>query len=135
MADILSPSERSRIMSLIRSKDTKPEQLVRKLCTSLGVRYRLHRKDLPGSPDLVFGPRKLALFVNGCFWHRHEGCRFAYTPKTRVGFWKDKFAANQARDRAASLALRRAGWRIAVVWECETRNPQKLSTRLARLLK
>lgn len=135
MADIVSPTERSRIMSLIRSKNTRPEHVVRKLCTKLGTRYRLHRKDLPGSPDLVFVSRKTAIFVNGCFWHHHRGCRLAYMPKTRVEFWSAKFEGNRTRDLAASRALRKAGWRVAVVWECETHNPQALLRTLSRLLK
>lgn len=134
MVDIVSASRRSQIMARIGSKDTGPERVVRKICTLMGRRYRLNRKDLPGSPDLVFKSLSLAIFVHGCFWHRHRDCRLAYTPKSRVEFWAEKFARNEARDAAAARALRRLGWRVAVVWECETRNPQKLQLRLARLL-
>src|SRR5690242_19414048 len=99
-----------------------------------GARYRLHRKDLPGSPDLVFGPRKLAIFVHGCFWHRHAGCKLAWTPKSRVEFWNEKFANNHARDRTASQALRRSGWRVEVIWECETREKEHLANRIGQVL-
>src|SRR4051812_49124729 len=108
-------------MSLVHAKNTRPELVVRQLCTRLGLRYRLHRKDLPGTPDLVFVAQQTAIFVNGCFWHRHRGCRLASMPKSRTAFWKEKFAKNTARDRAAQCALRRLGWKVANVWECQTR--------------
>jgi DNA mismatch endonuclease (patch repair protein) len=121
-------------MSSVRGRDTGPEHVVRAICTGLGARYRLHRRDLPGSPDLAFGPRKLAIFVHGCFWHRHRGCKLATSPKSRVEFWNDKFAKNVARDRAATRALRRSGWRVEVVWECETRQKERLMRRIGRVL-
>jgi DNA mismatch endonuclease (patch repair protein) len=121
-------------MSQIGSKDTQPELIVRRLLTEMGLRYRLHRRDLPGKPDIVFGPRRLVLFVHGCFWHRHRGCRMASTPSANAAFWQTKFDANTARDRRNTTALKRAGWRVAVIWECETRQPERLARRLQRLL-
>lgn len=121
-------------MSQIGSKDTQPELIVRRLLTEMGLRYRLHRRDLPGKPDIVFGPRRLVLFVHGCFWHRHRGCRMASTPSANSAFWQTKFDANMARDRRNTAALKRAGWRVAVIWECETRQPERLARRLQRLL-
>ena len=121
-------------MSQIGSKDTQPELIVRRLLTEMGLRYRLHRRDLPGKPDIVFGPRRLVLFVHGCFWHRHRGCRLASTPSANAAFWQSKFDANTARDRRNTTALKRAGWRVAVIWECETRQPERLARRLQRLL-
>lgn len=133
MADILTRQQRSALMSKIRAKDTKPEMIVRRLAHSLGYRFRLHRRDLPGSPDLIFPSRKKAIFVHGCFWHRHC-CGRAYAPKTRAGFWKRKFLANVARDRWAKRALRRAGWKVLVIWECQTLSGESLLRRLARFL-
>lgn len=121
-------------MSRIGSKDTQPELIVRRLLTEMGLRYRLHRRDLPGKPDIVFGPRRLVLFVHGCFWHRHRGCRMASTPSANAAFWQTKLDANMARDRRNTAALKRAGWRVAVIWECETRQPERLARRLQRLL-
>lgn len=121
-------------MSQIGSKDTQPELIVRRLLTEMGLRYRLHRRDLPGKPDIVFGPRRLVLFVHGCFWHRHRGCRMASTPSANAAFWQTKFDANMARDRRNTAALKRAGWRVAVIWECETRQLERLARRLQRLL-
>ena len=117
-------------MSRVRGKDTRPEIVVRQVAHALGLRFRLQRKDLPGRPDLVFPKRRLALFVHGCFWHRHEGCTKASTPKTRAEFWADKFAANVARDRSVTEKLVEAGWRVEVVWECETRDRVALAERL-----
>jgi DNA mismatch endonuclease (patch repair protein) len=132
--DRLSPERRSWNMSQIGSKDTQPELIVRRLITEMGLRYRLHRRDLPGKPDIVFGPRRLVLFVHGCFWHRHRGCRMASTPSANAAFWQTKFDANTARDRRNTTVLKRAGWRVAVIWECETRQPERLARRLQRLL-
>ena len=126
MADFVSPERRSAIMSRIRSKDTKPELRVRKTAHAMGLRFRLHRNDLPGTPDLVFPKWRTAVFVHGCFWHRHPGCRKAYEPKSRVDFWKKKFAANVERDERTRKALEKAGWKVVVIWECETENPDRL---------
>ena len=101
----------------------------------MGLRFRLHRKDLPGRPDLIFPRHRLAVFVHGCFWHRHEGCRYAYTPKSRVAFWTRKFAGNVARDRRNEDALRDLGWRVLIVWECEVRDAEAVGMRLARCVR
>lgn len=122
-------------MSRVKRQDTGPELVVRRLCTALGARYRLHRNDLPGTPDLVFRSRGLIVFVHGCFWHRHASCRLATTPKTRAGFWRKKFDRNRKRDRSVAARLRRAGWRVEVVWECETRDKVKLQGRIAKILR
>jgi DNA mismatch endonuclease (patch repair protein) len=111
------------MMSGIRARDTKPEVLVRKALFRAGFRFRLHRRDLPGSPDVVLPGRRVAVFVHGCFWHAHDGCRYAKTPATRREFWESKLAANVERDKRAREALLSAGWRVLVVWECATRSP------------
>jgi len=132
----LPPSrERSARMAKIRQKHTGPEIKVRSLLHRMGLRFRLHRRELPGSPDIVLPRLSTAIFVHGCFWHRHPGCRLASTPKTRTQFWDDKFAANVARDRTAIRALKALGWRVLVVWECETRNLSALSNRLNIVLR
>ena len=120
-------------MSRIRGKDTKPELRVRSQLHRMGYRFRLHRKDLPGRPDIVLPKYDTVIFVHGCFWHRHKGCRFAYTPKTRVEFWQTKFDLNVRRDRRNEAALRKRGWRIIRIWECRTGDPQKLQQQLARI--
>ena len=117
-------------MSRIRGRDTKPELLVRSLLHRLGYRFRLHRRDLPGTPDIVLPKYQTVIFVHGCFWHRHPGCHYAYTPKSRVHFWKKKFAANVHRDAKTRRALEQAGWQVLVVWECELRNMDALAGRL-----
>lgn len=121
MTDIVSPERRSEMMRRIRSEGTSPELTVRRYLHALGYRYRLHAKDLPGSPDIVFRSRRLAIFVHGCYWHRHPDCRLAYTPKSRTEFWEDKFRANVRRDRRTAAQLEELGWRILVVWECDVR--------------
>ena len=121
MTDIVNSASRSRMMSGIRGKNTKPELLLRKALTSLGYRYRLHRKDLPGAPDVVMPARKVAIFAHGCFWHMHLGCRFATLPTTRPEFWSAKLRGNVERDQKAMEALRLMGWRTLVVWECGTK--------------
>ena len=117
-------------MARIRGRDTVPEIIVRRIAHGLGFRFRLYRKDLPGCPDLVFPRYRSVVFVHGCFWHRHEDCRYAYEPKTRVGFWSEKFDRNVVRDRHDADALRALGWRVLVIWECETRNRKDLEARL-----
>lgn len=126
MTDIMTPARRSEIMSRVRAKNTKPEIAVRRAAHALGLRFRLHRRDLPGTPDLVFPRLRVALFVHGCFWHRHEGCAKASTPSSRVEFWSEKLAGNVARDTRKQVALLEAGWRPVVIWECETRKPDEL---------
>lgn len=121
MADIVSKDIRSRMMSAIHGKNTKPEFAVRKVLTRAGFRYRLHRKDLPGTPDVVMPGRRIAIFVHGCFWHQHKGCRFSRMPTTNTAFWHEKLTRNVERDSQAAEALLRGGWRILTVWECATR--------------
>ena len=119
--DVLSPAQRKRNMSAIKGRDTKPEILLRKLLHSLGYRFRIQRKDLPGRPDIVLPKYKTAIFVNGCFWHRHEGCRFASTPSSNSEFWQKKFAANVERDARNYAALKELGWTVLIIWECEVK--------------
>lgn len=118
-------------MRSVRQKNTSPEMIVRRLVHAMGGRYRLHRRGLPGTPDLVFPGRRLVLFVHGCFWHRHQGCRLASTPKSNVLFWRDKFCANVERDLRKEAELEAFGWRVVVIWECETRDIAALSNRLS----
>lgn len=132
--DIVSPQRRSEMMSGIRGRDTKPEIAVRRLAHRLGYRFRLHRRDLPGTPDLVFPGRKKVIFVHGCFWHRHPGCRFAYQPKSNVGKWQAKFEANVARDARVREELARIGWDVLTIWECETADLDMLTNKLATFL-
>lgn len=119
MVDTVSPKRRSSIMSRVRSKDTVPELKIRSLVHGLGYRFRLHRRDLPGCPDLVFSTRRKVIFVHGCFWHRHRKCALSRMPKSRVEFWTVKLNANVARDVINTKALRKAGWKVLVVWECQ----------------
>lgn len=119
MVDIVAPDVRSRMMSGIRGKDTKPELMLRRALHARGLRYRLHDRRLPGSPDLVFPRFGAVLFVHGCFWHRHPGCDKATTPSTRPEFWAEKFRQNVERDARKSRELRTAGWRVGTIWECE----------------
>ena len=121
-------------MARIRAKDTWPELAVRRLLHSLGYRYRLHRRELPGSPDICFPSRKKAIFVHGCFWHRHKGCMRTTQPRTRTSFWEDKFRKNVIRDRRNMAGLIELGWTAMVVWECETKNLERLAPRLMRFL-
>lgn len=135
MVDRLTPERRSWNMSRIRGRDTKPELVVRKLLHEMGYRFRLHRADLPGRPDIVLPRHKTVVFVHGCYWHRHPGCRFAYTPKSRQGFWNAKFASNVARDQRNQFDLTDAGWRVVVIWECQTTDRYVLAQRLIADLK
>lgn len=134
MTDILSRSDRSALMARIRGKDTAPERAVRSLVHGLGYRFRLHVRDLPGRPDLVLPRLATVIFVHGCYWHRHSCPAGRVVPKTRSSFWTRKFECNVARDRLATARLRRLGWRVLSVWECETKQPLKLQRRLRRLL-
>jgi len=117
-------------MAAIHGKDTAPELAVRRILHAMGLRFRLHRKDLPGRPDIVLPRHRTVVFVHGCFWHRHEGCRYTTTPKTRLEFWQAKFDANVARDHRNRIALEEMGWRGLVVWECELRDAEALRDRL-----
>lgn len=121
MADVVDSKTRSRMMSGIRSKDTKPEMAVRRFLHGQGFRYRLHRRGLPGTPDLVFPKYKTVVFVHGCFWHGHD-CRYFRLPKTRTEFWSEKISGNRARDAKNEEALRASGWKVIVIHECEIRD-------------
>jgi len=131
MIDRLSRERRSWNMSRIRGRHTAPEKLVRSALHRSGYRFRLHSKQLPGRPDVVLPKYRTVVFVHGCFWHRHEGCRYAYTPKSRVAFWSAKFEGNVERDRRNVRALRKLGWKVVTVWECEADRPEKWLSRLA----
>lgn len=135
--DSLTPERRSALMSTIRGKDTAPELRVRRAAHALGYRFRLHRRDLPGCPDLVFRRRRKIIMVHGCFWHQHPGCTNTARPKTHEAYWEAKFARTMERDRNAQAALSAAGWQVLVVWECETapRDPLLLATRLDEFLR
>lgn len=130
----LTKSERSQLMRRVKRQDTAPEMVVRRIAHRLGLRYRLHRTDLPGSPDIVFGPRRKLIFVHGCFWHRHPGCSRASIPKTRTEFWTAKFDRNVARDAKAERLLRDMGWDVITIWECETRDKPALQRKLTHLI-
>jgi DNA mismatch endonuclease (patch repair protein) len=132
--DVLTPQQRKRCMSAIKSKHTKPEVLVRMVLRRLGYHYQLHVGRLPGRPEIVIPKQKLTIFVHGCFWHCHR-CRYGrVTPKTNVGFWKTKRLGNVERDKRNSRTLRKSGWRVMTVWECWTKKPDELAERLANLL-
>lgn len=133
MPDIVSAQKRSEMMSGIKGKNTKPELQVRKALFSMGYRFRLHRKDLPGRPDIVLPGRRVAILVHGCFWHGHRDCRYAKTPSTRTEFWTNKLDSNRARDVRDLEALQKAGWRTLVVWECYLRQPMPPGTLAAEL--
>ena len=136
MTDSLSPSRRSANMAAILSKGMKPELVVRRLVYSLGYRFRLHRKNLPGKPDLVFGPRRKIIFVHGCFWHLHpkDDCLDSRRPKSNRGYWLPKLRRNVERDAQHLRALRKLGWKVLVIWECETKDQTRLVKRLDRFL-
>lgn len=135
MVDRLTPERRSRLMSRVRSKDTSPELAVRKIVHALGYRFRLHRRDLPGTPDMILPKHRAVIFVHGCFWHRHPKCRKASNPTTRVEFWTEKFRRNVERDKTDRNRLRRRGWRVLVVWECQTKNAAEVERRIISFLK
>ena len=122
MADVKTPEQRSRNMAAIKGKDTKPEMIVRKYLFSRGLRFRVQVRKLPGTPDIVLPKYKTAIFVNGCFWHGHEGCKYFRLPKSNVEFWKEKIERNIERDRESMQALLDLGWKVVRVWECELRN-------------
>lgn len=133
--DTLTKERRSWNMAQIRGANTQPERLVRSVLQRLGARFRLHRKHLPGHPDIVLPRYGLVVLVHGCFWHRHRRCRYAYTPRTRLKFWTHKFERTVARDKKVRRMLRQQGWKVAVIWECETRDPESLASRLGSLLR
>jgi len=134
--DTLTPEQRSERMSRVRGRDTKPELLVRRLVHGMGYRYRLHRHDLPGKPDLVFPARRKVLFVHGCFWHRHPdpACPLARLPKSRLDFWGPKLETNRKRDERNIVLLAELGWDVLVIWECQTKNREELQARIGEFL-
>lgn len=132
--DSISKERRSWNMSRIKGKDTTPEINVRYALHRLGYRFRLHRRDLPGNPDIVLPRYKIIIFVHGCFWHRHHMCKYAYTPKSRKKFWQKKFKENVFRDKLKQKELENAGWRVFVIWECETKNAEQLQDILKTIM-
>ena len=134
MTDVFTPEHRSRVMASVKGRDTKPELKVRRLLHRLGARFRLHRKDLPGAPDIVLPRRKLAIFVHGCFWHGHDCARGARVPKANRPYWEAKIGRNRSRDVVNREALEAAGWRVETIWECEMKDEAGLSDRLAVLV-
>ena len=132
--DLLTKEKRSWNMSRIKGKDTKPEKIVRSILHKNGFRFRLNRKDLPGKPDIVLPKYKTVILVHGCFWHRHSRCKYAYNPKSRVEFWQKKFSENIERDKFVKKELRKMGWKVIIVWECEIRNMEKLKNVLLKKL-
>jgi DNA mismatch endonuclease, patch repair protein len=134
VADKFTPEERSRIMARVKGRDTKPEKIVRSLLHAMGYRFRLHRKDLPGKPDIVLPKHKKVIFVHGCFWHGHPSCRRAARPTSNVNFWNTKIDGNISRDSAAQAALTSQGWQYLILWQCEISNLTALSNKLAEFL-
>ena len=135
MTDVYSAEKRSAVMRRVKARNTTPEMTVRRALTRLGARYRLHRKDLPGSPDIVMPGRRLALFVHGCFWHGHDCARGARTPKANRDYWVAKVERNRARDARSRTALEAAGWRVETIWECELKDAAALEARLRGVLR
>jgi DNA mismatch endonuclease (patch repair protein) len=132
--DIMTPTERSKRMSLIRSMDTQPELLVRRLVHSMGYRYRSHDSALPGRPDIVFKSRRKVIFVHGCFWHLHQGCANSRPPKSKLDYWRPKLEGNVTRDKLVRGRLRRLGWHQLVVWECELDDRERLARKIGKFL-
>lgn len=135
MADVMTPKQRSRCMAAVKGKDTKPEMIVRKYLFSRGLRFRVQVRKLPGTPDIVLPKYKTAIFVNGCFWHGHEDCKYFRLPKSNVEFWKEKIGRNIERDRESMQALLDLGWKIIRVWECELRNKANREDTLNKIYK
>lgn len=135
MADNLTPEKRSWNMGRIRSVNTKPEMVIRSLLHKMGYRFRLHRKDLPGKPDIVLPKYRTIIFVHGCFWHRHKDCKFAYTPKSRIDFWEEKFKNNIERDKKHVDTLKQMDWRVIIIWECEIKDIDRLQANLSSKLR
>jgi DNA mismatch endonuclease (patch repair protein) len=134
MTDVFDPAKRSQVMARVKGRDTAPELKVRKLLTAMGARYRLHRKDLPGAPDIALPGRRLAIFVHGCFWHGHDCARGARVPKQNRDYWEAKIGRNRARDQRTRAELEALGWKPLILWECELKDETALRTRLADAL-
>lgn len=135
MTDIVDKKTRSRIMASIRSKDTAPEKAVRSLLHRMGFRFRLHNKALPGKPDICLPRYKTVIFVHGCFWHRHAKCRDGRLPKSNLGYWAPKIEKNVLRDKKRKKELKRLGWKVITIWECETKNMDLVQAKIARDLR
>ena len=133
MADVMTPEQRSRCMAAVKGKDTKPEMIVRKYLFSRGLRYRVNNRKLPGSPDIVLRRYKTVVFVDGCFWHGHEGCKYFRLPKSNIDFWRHKIAMNIVRDYANNVDLKLAGWNVIRIWECEIKTKARRGETLERL--
>lgn len=133
MVDTVSVEVRSKMMGKVRSKNTEPELLVRSALHRMGLRFRIHRKDLPGRPDIILPRHRLAIFVHGCFWHRHLGCKHASTPNSNVAYWEAKFATTVSRDSRNRASLEQQGWTVVVIWECEARDGSRLQDILQQL--
>jgi DNA mismatch endonuclease (patch repair protein) len=134
VTDVFDPAKRSAVMRAVKGRDTGPEKTVRRLLTGLGARYRLHRKDLPGKPDIAMAGRRVAIFVHGCFWHGHDCARGARVPKANRDYWLAKVGRNRARDEASRVSLEAAGWRVETIWECDMKDEAGLRERLAAML-
>lgn len=134
MADFVTPEKRSKIMCGVKQANTKPELIVRRALHARGYRFRLHRKDLPGKPDIVLPKYKLAIFVHGCFWHQHAACKDGRLPASNEAYWTPKLRRNAERDAEKAAALETAGWQVATIWECEARSPGALAAALSRIL-
>lgn len=132
--DVFSRSKRSEIMSLVRTKNTKPEMMVRSFIHRLGYRYSLHKKELPGKPDIVMTKYRKIIFVNGCFWHGHKGCPRGFLPSSNKGFWKKKIASNALRDSRNLRKLRKDGWKVLTIWECQLNSPEMFKRRICKFL-
>ena len=133
--DKVTPAKRSWTMAQVKGENTGPERLVRSLLHNMGFRFRLHRRDLPGVPDIVLPKWETVIFVHGCFWHRHPGCKRASTPTSNTVYWEAKFKRNQMRDSENQNQLTSLGWKVIIIWECELRNPEKVKKRLSDELK
>ncbi len=134
MSDVFTKEQRSRIMSRIAGADTKPELLVRKVLHAMGYRFRLHNKKLPGKPDIVLSRHKKVIFVHGCFWHGHEGCHRSARPASNQAFWEKKLSGNTERDKRNLLELKGLGWKVLIVWACETKDQDRLTSLLGRFM-
>lgn len=134
MADVFTPEKRSRIMARVKGSNTRPELLVRSLIHRMGFRFRLHRRDLPGCPDIVLPRHRKVIFIHGCFWHGHEGCHRSARPTSNQDFWEKKLSGNIERDKRNVLELKELGWKVLVVWTCETKETERLIAILSRFL-
>ncbi|MGH9839078.1 MAG: very short patch repair endonuclease [Blastocatellia bacterium] len=134
MADVFTPEQRSLVMASVHEKNTTPELAVRSLLHRMGCRFRLHRKDIPGKPDIVLPRHKKSIFVHGCFWHQHKGCKHAARPTSNTDYWNKKLDRNIERDKANRKKIGELGWKVMVIWECETRNHELLADKLLKFI-